>query len=42
MANPIDNNFSKILEFTVLAITVGCSIWVAFLAAGLDVALAMR
>jgi hypothetical protein len=33
MANPIDNSFSKFLEFVVLAITVGCSVWMSFLAA---------
>lgn len=33
MANPIDNGFSKFLEFLVLAITVGCSLWMSFIAA---------
>lgn len=33
MANPIDNGFSRFLEILVLAITVGCSLWVSVLAA---------
>jgi hypothetical protein len=33
MTNPVDNGFAKFLEFLVLAITVGCSLWMSFLAA---------
>jgi hypothetical protein len=32
MANPIDNNFSRVLEFVILAITAGCSIWLTLIA----------
>jgi len=33
MANPIDNGFAKVLEYIVLAITVGCSLWMSVIAA---------
>jgi hypothetical protein len=32
MAHPIDNNFSRVLEFVILAITAGCSIWLTLFA----------
>ena len=34
MAHPIDNAFSKVLEFIILAITVGSSFWLMFFALG--------
>ncbi len=33
MANPIDNGFAKFLEYLVLAITVGASLWMSVIAA---------
>jgi hypothetical protein len=32
MAHPIDNSFSRVLEFVILAITAGCSIWLTLFA----------
>lgn len=34
MTHPIDNGFARTLEFVILAITAGCSIWLT-LCAGL-------
>jgi hypothetical protein len=34
MAHPIDNSFAKLLEFLILAITVGSSFWLTLLASG--------
>jgi hypothetical protein len=33
MASPVDNGFAKFLEYVVLAITVGSSLWMSVLAA---------
>ena len=35
MTNPVDNAFSRILEILVIAITVGCSLWISVIAANL-------
>lgn len=34
MAHPVDNSFAKLLEFVILAITVGSSFWLTLLASG--------
>jgi len=34
MTHPIDNSFAKVLEFVILAITVGSSFWLTLLASG--------
>lgn len=34
MSHPIENQFTKCLEFIVLAITVGSSFWLTFFASG--------
>jgi hypothetical protein len=32
MAHPIDNAFGRVIEFVILAITAGCSLWLMVLA----------
>jgi hypothetical protein len=32
MAHPVDNTFARVLEFVILAITAGCSLWLTMLA----------
>jgi hypothetical protein len=32
MAHPIANGFARVLEFVILAITAGCSIWLTLFA----------
>lgn len=40
MSHPVDNAFARILEILVLALTVGCSVWISVIAANMPRVLA--